>query len=137
MLSPEYYVASILLGDSNVTGQVVDLSASSAPIRIVMRTAGTIRGTVEKGENAVVVLWPQRLVGGDIGMSAVCRSGGSFEIRGLAPGDYYAVALDRFDPREMADTLHLSAFAARAVPVRVEEGSTLTLPLSLTVVTDL
>ena len=137
MLSPEYYVASILLGDSNVTGQVVDLSASSAPIRIVMRTAGTIRGTVEKGENAVVVLWPQRLVGGDIGMSAVCHSGGNFEIRGLAPGDYYAVALDRFDPREMADALHLSAFASRAVPVRVEEGSTLTLPLSLTLVTDL
>ena len=137
MLSPEYYVASILLGDSNVTGQVVDLSASSPPIRIVMRTAGTIRGTVEKGENAVVVLWPQRLVGGDIGMSAVCRSGGNFEIRGLAPGDYYAVALDRFDPSEMADALHLSAFASRAVPVRVEEGSTLTLPLSLTLVTDL
>ena len=136
-LSPEYYAASILLGNSDITGQVVDLSPSSPPIRIVMRPAARIRGTVEKGEDAVVVLWPQRLTGGDIGMSGPCSPGGDFELKGLAPGDYYAIALDRFDPRETADTSHLSTLAASAVAVRVEEGSIISLQLTLTRVTGL
>jgi protocatechuate 3,4-dioxygenase beta subunit len=126
-----YYVASILLGNADITGQAVELSPASPPLRVIIKPGASIRGTVENGESAVVVVWPKRFGAGDTGLSAACGKGGSFEIGGLAPGEYYAIALARFDAKEMADTAHLIAVSTRATSVRVEESSSELLQLTI------
>jgi protein involved in temperature-dependent protein secretion len=42
---------------------------------------------------------------------------------GIPPGDYYAIALDKFNSRTMADISHLRDLLPKATSVRVEEGS--------------
>jgi protocatechuate 3,4-dioxygenase beta subunit len=127
-----YYVASILVGNADAAAQAVELFSGSPPLRIVLKPGSSIRGTVENGATAVVVAWPKRFAAGDTGVSAACSPGGAFEISGLAPGDYYAIAVAAFDAREMADTAHLTALSTRATSVRVEEGSSASLQLSVT-----
>jgi len=126
-----YYVASVSVGNADVTAQAVELSPASPPLRVILKLGSSIRGTVEDGAAALVVVWPKRFVPGDTGVSASCGAGGVFEISGLAPGDYYAIALDRFDAREMGDAAHLTALSTRATSVRIEEGSSASLQLVL------
>jgi hypothetical protein len=127
-----YYAAQALLGSADVTGQAVPLSPNSPPIRVILKPAATIRGTVDKGEGATVLLWPQSSSPGDSGKAASCSPSGAFETRGLPPGDYYAVAVDRYDPREMITASYLRGMISRATSVRLEEGATASLDLNLT-----
>jgi hypothetical protein len=127
-----YYAAQVLLGSADVTVQVVQLSPNSPPIRVILKPAAAIRGTVDKGEGATVLLWPQSSSPGDSGKAASCGPSGAFEMRGLPPGDYYAVAVDRYDPREMITASYLRGMISRATRVRLEEGATAALDLNLT-----
>jgi len=42
---------------------------------------------------------------------------------GISPGDYYAIALDHFDSRTMAEGVRLRSLMPMATSVRVEQGS--------------
>ncbi len=97
---PDTYVSAILIGGKDVRGQPVQLSASSGPIRIVIKTGiGSVHGTVENGASAFVLLAPASL--SDVGSVRVIRStaGQPFEFANVVPGEYLVGAFDR-DPSE-------------------------------------
>jgi hypothetical protein len=124
-----YYVADVLLGDSSVLGRVAELSQVSPPIRIILKRGGTVRGVVDNGANANVVLLPQSLMG--TGQSVKTDGQGNFVVAGLPPGVYYAMALDRFDFREMQDPQVLAGLIPGAASVSVEGGATASVELRL------
>jgi hypothetical protein len=132
MFDGAYYTAHVLVGNADVTGQPVQLSPSSPPIRIILGPAAMLRGVVDKGEGAAVILWPQSTMPGDFGRSISCGAGGAFETSGLPPGDYYAIAVERYDAREMISAAYLRGMIPRATSVRIEEGATVSLELNLT-----
>ena len=121
----------VFLGESEVTGQTFSLIAGGPRLRIVARTrSGTVRGTVEKGGGATVVLIPQRIEGVALGQTVVCGAGGSFELSAVSPGDYTIAAFDRMDGRSPSAML-LDLVAVRGTSVKVEEGSAANVILSV------
>jgi hypothetical protein len=129
-----YYADSILLGSIDMTTQRVELTPASPPIKIILKVAGTIQGTVEDGVAATVVLFPHRFAG--IGYSVQSGVGKTFELAGIPPGDYYAIALDHFDPRTMAGAVRLRSLMPMATSVRVEQGSAVSVQLKVNHVAD-
>jgi Carboxypeptidase regulatory-like domain len=120
-----YYVASVMAGTNDVTGRPVSLSAASPPIRVILKPGVTITGTVEKGQGATVLIVPQTLATGDAARLAACDASGKFEVAGLAPGDYYAVALNQVDLRSLlslSDIARIRVILRDATSVRIDEG---------------
>jgi len=116
--------AQTFLGESEVTGQMFSVSAGGPRLRVVLKTwSGSVRGIVEKGEGATVVLIPQRFDGVAIGQTAVCGAAGSFELNEVSPGDYYVAAFDHVDGMAPSTGL-LSLVPSRGRSVKVEESST-------------
>jgi hypothetical protein len=128
-----YYVDSISLGSTDVTGQSVELTPASPPLKIVLKPAGTVRGTLEEGDTATVVLFPPNFTG--IGYS-IQGAGKAFELTGIPPGEYNAIALDRFEPAAMTDPSRLRGLMPKATSVRVEPGSTTSIQLNVSHVPD-
>jgi hypothetical protein len=124
-----YYADSILLGSTDVTNQRVELTPASPPVRIVLKPAGTIRGSIEDGAAGTVLLFPQSFVG--IGFSTQSRADKTFELTGIPRGDYYAIALDHFDPRTMAEAVRMRSLMPMATSVRVEQGPSASVQLRL------
>jgi hypothetical protein len=56
---------------------------------------------------------------------------GAYTVNTLAPGDYYAVALDYVDPAAAADPQLLEGLREKAVRVSLAEGDSKTLTLTL------
>ncbi len=122
---PGYYVDSIWLGDSNVTGQEVDLSASSPPVRVVYQAnAARVRGTVESGAGSVVYLLPQdeSLLSTPFIRSVPCDAAGRFELGSVRPGDYYVFAFDRVEFAALTDAEFVRAIAPQAATLHVDAG---------------
>jgi hypothetical protein len=128
-----YYVDSLLLGSTDITGRSVELTPASPPLKIVLKPAGTVRGTIEDGETATVVLFPPSFTGTAYSVQA---AGKAFELTGVPPGEYNAIALDRFEPRAMTDPSRLRGLMTRATTVRVEPGSTASVELKIAHVPD-
>jgi hypothetical protein len=129
VLIGNYYVDSILLGSSEVTGQTVELTPASPPLKIVLKPAGTIRGTIEDADSGTVVFFPQDFTG--VGYSVQSGAGKTFELAGIPPGDYYAIAVDHFDTRTMAEAVRLRGLTPMATSVRMEQGSSVSLQLKV------
>lgn len=129
-----YYADSIMLGPTDVTSQRVELTPASPPLKIILKPAGTIRGTIEDAEIGTVVLFPQSVTG--IAYSASSGAGRAFALDGIPPGDYYAIALDHFDPRTMADAVRLRSLMPMATSVKVQQGSVANVPLRVNRVPD-
>jgi hypothetical protein len=121
VLMGNYYADSIMLGSTDFTTQRVTLTPASPPVKIILKVAGSVRGTVEDGAAGTVVLFPQSVTG--IGYSTQSAADKTFEVAGIPPGNYYAIALDRFDPRTMAGAVRLRSLMAMATSVKVEQGS--------------
>jgi hypothetical protein len=117
-------------GNNEVTG-AFPVMAGIPPLRIVLSTwTGGLRGTVEKGAGATVLLIPQTVDGVSVGQTVTCDRLGSFALSDVSPGDYFAAA---FEP---ADWLMPSAAMVNLVrtggkAIRIEEKSTanITLPV--------
>ncbi|HXB68755.1 MAG TPA: carboxypeptidase-like regulatory domain-containing protein [Candidatus Acidoferrales bacterium] len=128
-----YYLDAILMGERNVMAEEVEMSASSPPVRLIYRSdGGHLHGTVENGAWANVVLFPQNpaLLFENLHLhSSQCDSEGRFEIAGIRPGDYYAVAVDRVDWSAFANPAFAAGIARTAVRVRVDPGVAATLDL--------
>jgi hypothetical protein len=121
-LSGIYYAASVMVGEVDAMRLPALLSDSSPPLRIVLKPGATLGGHVDKGEGAKLLLVPQTLAAGDIAEAYPCGAGGNFEVAGIVPGDYYAIAVTQLD------LFHTGIEAIRALmrdatPVRVEEGA--------------
>jgi hypothetical protein len=123
--------AQIFLGQYEVTAQTFSLAAGGPPMRVVLKTwRGSVRGTVEKGASATVVLIPQTSDGIALGQTVACGPDGSFEMNSVSPGDYYVAAFDHMDGISPSPAM-LSLMASRGTSVKVEEGSATSVTLSV------
>src|SRR5262249_40544438 len=89
------YVAAVMYEGRDVLKQVIELAPGRGPLRAVVRQdGGSLKGVVNGGAGATVVLVPR--TGGDVidYRSAFCGAGGAFEFKDVVPGDYYVAAFD-------------------------------------------
>jgi hypothetical protein len=123
--------AQIFLGESEVSGQTFPVSDDGPPLRMVLKDwAGMVRGTVENGAGATVVLIPQRVLGVAFGQTVICSPGGSFELNQVSPGDYYIAAFDHMEGLAPSAAM-LSLVPTRGTSVKVEEHSAKDVNLSV------
>jgi len=108
------------------------LTPASPPVKIILKLAGTVQGAIE--DAGIAVLFPQSFTG--IGYSAQGSADKTFALDGIPPGDYYAIALDHFDPRTMADAVRLRSLMPMATSVKVQQGSVANVPLRVNRVPD-
>ena len=86
---PGFYPISVLLGGQEVLGKPVDLFPGSA-LRVTYKAAtGSVQGTVENCNGATVVLIPRDVRTLAFGRVAICKSDGTFDMSGVAPGDLF------------------------------------------------
>ncbi|HYV61140.1 MAG TPA: carboxypeptidase-like regulatory domain-containing protein [Bryobacteraceae bacterium] len=129
-----YYADSILLGSTDITTQRVELTPASPPVKIILKVASSVRGSVEDGAAGTVVLFPQSVTG--IGYYTQSGARGNFDLAGVPPGDYYAIALDQFDPRTMTGAVRLRSLMPMATSVKIEQGSAASVQLKVHHVAD-
>ena len=126
------YLAEVRLGDSDVTGQPLDLSPGAPPLRLVYRwDTGSLRGSVENGARATVVLFPYG--SGDFPRTVRCTADGKFSLEGVRPGDYSVLAFNRVEDDQLDDAATVQRVTRGAVSVRVEPYRTASVDLKLTV----
>jgi hypothetical protein len=128
----------LFLGTVEVTNQVFPVIPGGPPLRLTLQTRSTnIRGTVEKGGGATVVLIPQGAERPAIGQSIQCAPDGSFAFSDVSPGTYYVAAFEPPSiPRSFGIQLPpteamLSLMPARGVHVQVDAASPANLTLNL------
>jgi len=118
-----YYAASATLGGRDVLGQIIDLQPGFPPLKVVFKQAtGRVRGVVENGEGEVVLVWPQKPDDFATVDQVPCGANGSFDVRGLLAGDYYAAAFDRVPI--LSDLVVFQSLVGMAASVRVDDGAT-------------
>jgi hypothetical protein len=136
---PNAYLASVRSGEREIFGKEVGLAPGSPPIHILYKSdGGRVRGTVEKGEGAIIAFLPL-----DESQSPLwefptilkCGADGAFAVENLRPGDYTALAIGLLDFTLhrffLDDSGRWANLAAQGTPVRVEQGATVTLDLRL------
>jgi hypothetical protein len=119
-----YYPVSVMLGGSEVFGQPIGLGPGSPPLRVSYRAArGSVSGTVENGAAATIVLLPQQIQTLAFGRVVRSKPDGAFDMAGVVPGDYFAVAVNQLDTRSEAfhDPAFLNKVAGVGVRVRVDQ----------------
>jgi hypothetical protein len=119
--TPGYYVAAAMLENRDVLGQVVELSGPASLKMIYKTGGGSVRGTVERGAGAMVVLMADATPASRIGIGVECDADGAFSIRDVPPGEYTAVAFREFNL--VASPEFPSLLAASGKRVKVEAGS--------------
>jgi len=127
---PDSYVSAILVGGKNVMGEPVQLSASSGPIRIVIKTGtGSVHGTVESGAAAFVLLAPANL--SDASSVRVIRStaGQPFEFANVVPGEYLVGAFDRDPSEALRDRARRAGLPQLAKKITVDQRGRVQLEL--------
>src|SRR5205814_7337180 len=85
VVAGNYYVDSIFLGSTDVTGQSVELTPIPLPLKVVLKPAGIVLGTADEADSGTVVLFPPNLRG--VGYS-IQIAGRAFELDGIPPGEY-------------------------------------------------
>jgi len=136
---PSSYLASVQLGEREIFGKEIDLAPGSPPIHILYKSdGGGVRGTVEKGEGAIVALLPldeSQSFRWEFPTILQCGPNGGFAAENLRPGDYNALAMGRLDAALYRFFLNDSAWwpnlAAQGTPVHVEQATTTTVALKL------
>jgi hypothetical protein len=129
---PGHYLDSIYFGDLPVLGKEITVASGAVPLRVVFRSnAGAVRGKVENCAFGSVLLlptdeslWDFRFI-----VQGACDAAGNFEIGGIRPGDYYAVAFDRVTSSGLDDTSTLRRIAALATRIPIDAGRTAPLDL--------
>lgn len=117
-----YYISSVTVGEADATEQTVALGPASGPIQIVIKPGAAINGNVEKGEGATVLVIPQSLAQGAQGKLQVAGPDGKFQFAGLAPDDYYVVAVRDFDGPSILNIERFREIVRDAAAVHLDEG---------------
>ena len=116
-------VRGVRMNGANVFNQPVNLLAD-AEIEVDYGEAnGTVRGQVS-GNGLHVVLMPQNLTGIAYGRLALLDEAGRFEMDGVAPGGYFAVAFTGPDLRNWITPEVIQKIAARGSRITVSDGGT-------------
>lgn len=95
---------SVVLNGQEVLGKPVDLFPGSTIRATYKAAAGSVHGTVDNCNGAA------------------CGSQGTFEMNGVAPGDYYVAALLGFQFEAERDPKWLAAIASIGTPVSVGQS---------------
>jgi hypothetical protein len=128
--APGYYPAAVVLAGRDVQGQDVELNPGMTIQVVYKANPGKVRGTVEEGEGATVLLWPLRIAFPDIVPTVQAGARGAFEFSNVPPGDYSVVAFDRI-PQQGAPEAFASTLVGRGTRVSVQEGSVESVQLAL------
>jgi hypothetical protein len=137
---PNHYVKSVRYGTQDVTDAAIDLSAAVAgPIEIVLGAdGGSASGTVRtaKGDpvsGAAVTLLPktQPAVRGDLFRTVYTDQTGTFQMRGIAPGEYKLMAWEELESGAEQDAQFRGAFERYAADVKVGSSATVTQSLEV------
>jgi Carboxypeptidase regulatory-like domain len=127
-----YYLAAALVGKHDVLGQVTDIAAGDTIKLVFRKDGGSVRGNVEQGAGALVVLMANDPgSGARLGYSGHCDASGAFTIADIPPGEYTAVAGKGFPDFGSADFAGMLTSSGKRV--RVEAGSTAQADLRLAV----
>jgi hypothetical protein len=120
--TPGFYAAAAMLESRDVLGQVVELSGP-ASLKMIFKTGGgSVRGTVENGADAMVVLMADATPTGRLGYLGRCDANGAFVIRDLPPGSYTAVPVQGPLPDPLG-TEFASLLSSGGKRVSVEAGA--------------
>ncbi|HEY1758188.1 MAG TPA: carboxypeptidase-like regulatory domain-containing protein [Bryobacteraceae bacterium] len=134
---PGFYAAAAMLDGRDVLGQVVELAGPASIKMIYKAGGGSVRGTVEKGANALVLLMADATPAARVGYSGKCDENGEFSIPDLPPGEYTAVAIEgSYGGSYAGDTLRpefASALTRDGKRVKVEAGAPAQVELRLAV----
>jgi protocatechuate 3,4-dioxygenase beta subunit len=127
-----FYAAAIMIGGQNVLGQEVELSGATPAITVVYRpNPGRVRGTVEQGEGATVLLWPDDAEVPPVVRSTQAGAHGEFEFAGVAPGSYSLVAFDHI-PAGGGPAGFLRSAIAGGARVSLQEGGSESVEVTVT-----
>jgi hypothetical protein len=120
---PGYYPVSVLLGGQEVLGKPVDLFPD-ATFRVAYKAAtGSVHGTVENGDGAMAVLVSRDVQTMGFGRMVICKTDGSFDMSGVPPGDYFAVAFEQLQRTfPTADAAWLAEVASVGTRVSVAQS---------------
>jgi hypothetical protein len=125
------YLDSIRMGGREILGQTVDLMDGSLPLRVIYKNnGGSLRGNAEHCSDVLVMPKDPVLQQSEFLVGAPCDRAGHFEIPGLRPGDYYAVAFTR-GPDWMDSSLAIH-IAASGTLVTVQAGQSTLATLKVT-----
>ncbi len=125
---PPWYVQSATYAQTNVLADDISIASGSQsyPLDLVLRSdSATLTGTLKSADatpppQATVLVAPQ--AASRVGPRMAQAVGGSFSVRGLAPGDYLVYALDRVDGMEYTNPETLQPYASQAAHVTLTAG---------------
>lgn len=138
----DWAVKAILLNETDVTDDTIDLKGETANVRIVLTDrvtslSGRVRSRQEGGGHDIVVFpddetkwkWPSRYV-----KTARADGQGRFVIRGLPPGERYLVAaFDDLEEGDEQDPDFLERIRRDAISVSLREGEQQSVQLDVSV----
>jgi hypothetical protein len=127
--TPGYYLAAVMLGNRDVLGQVVELSGATSLKMIYKTDGGSLRGTVENGMGAMVVLMAEETPASRHGYGAKCDANGGFVIPDIPPGEYTLLAFP--DPRVLTSPDFPSLLVENGKRFTVEAGASAQVDLKL------
>src|SRR5262249_44728116 len=123
------YVGAVMYEGKDLLNQTIEVAPGSGPLHVIVKhDGGSLKGVVNGGAGATVLLVPK--TGGEVldYRSTLCGAGGAFEFKDVAPGDYYAAAFDRFSTLPGASPV--DAVAPYGIAVRMEPSAA-ALPVNL------
>jgi hypothetical protein len=119
---PGYYVSQVLLGGRDVLNREFELSGPGVLRVVYKHNGGTVRGTVEHGAGAFVLLFPRAAGFAKTGLLAACGAGGAFSVTDIPPGDYEAIAV--YIPEGERNLAAFNSVSGFGKDVRVQESTT-------------
>jgi hypothetical protein len=136
---PDLYLKSIRMGAADLLTDGLHVSGPlEAPIEVVLARAGTIAGKVidTKGQpagNVKVALVPDISLRRrfDLFRTATTDQSGAFQMRGVAPGEYTAIAWEQVADGAWQEPEFLRAYEPAGRPVHVSEGAQSSVDLNL------
>ncbi|HEX4275882.1 MAG TPA: carboxypeptidase-like regulatory domain-containing protein, partial [Bryobacteraceae bacterium] len=130
-MRPDFYIASMDYAGREITGPI-EITPGPQPLHLVLRKhAGVLRGTIEKGAAATVILVPAAGAENEIVRGVTCAAGTLFQFDNLRPGPYAIVAFDRIEDGRLSDPAYVSRLLNSAKTIAVEEGNNPSIELSV------
>ena len=129
------YIKSIRFGSTDVLNGVLRIErAVETPIEVVIGTnPGILEGRVTGGLNATVVLVPEpaQRRRPEFYKTTFADEVGGFRFAGIAPGNYTVFAWEDVEDGAWQDPEFIREFEDRGVAVRIDEGATRTVNVSI------
>ena len=127
---PGFYVASVDYAGRPVSDEPVEIESGPQPLHVVLRShAGQVRGVIEKGQAAAVLLLSASNAGTGIVQGVECAAGALFQFDNLHPGAYEIVAFDRVEDAKFGDPAFVARLHTMTKSIRVEEGANASMEL--------